>query len=204
MDVLVARGYRRVLLVGHSLGGAITAMFAGVYPELVSRLILIEAIGLWGADLPPLPVHVRIQEWVSNTRSLAARIPRRYEDLSEAYQRMQQANPQLSDEQALHLTVHGSNQNEDGSFTWKYDPYTFNFIPGSISQEDIIALWQRITCPTLVMIASDGLEHRIGHDGTMRYIANGQLVELTPAGHWTYHDQPAAVVAHMQDFLGSI
>jgi len=190
-----------VVLVGHSLGGAIAALFAGVYPELVSRLVLIEAIGLWDADQPPVPVHDRIREWVDNTRGLAARQPRRYQDLSEAYQRMQQANPQLSDEQALHLTVHGSNQNEDGTYSWKYDNYTFNFTPGSIGRDDIIALWRQIRCPTLVMIASDGLEHRIGHDGTLQYLSGGQLVAVSSAGHWTYHDQPAAVVEHLQRFL---
>lgn len=190
-----------VVLVGHSLGGAIAAMFAGVYPELVSRLVLIEAIGRWGLGQPPVPVHLRIQEWVENTRALAARLPRRYQDLSEAYQRMQQANPQLRDEQALHLTVHGSNQNEDGTYSWKYDNYTFNFSPGSISQEEIMALWRRVACPTLVMVASHGLEHRIGHDDTMQYFDDGQLVKVTPAGHWTYHDQPMVVAGHLQSFL---
>ncbi len=192
-----------VVLVGHSMGGAIAALFAGVYPHLVSRLVLVEAIGLWGADAPPVPVHARIQEWVENTRALAARMPRRYQDLSEAYHRMQQANPQLSDAQALHLTIHGSNQNEDGTFSWKYDNYTYNFTPGGISTDDTVALWQRIDCPTLVINASDGLEHRIGHDGTMQYFSDARLVELSPAGHWTYHDQPETVVQHLRDFLGA-
>ncbi len=190
-----------VVLVGHSLGGAIAALFAGVYPELVSRLVLIEAIGLWNAEAPAVPAHTHIREWIEGTRALAARQPRGYADLSEAYHRMQQANPQLSDAQALHLTVHGSNQNEDGTYSWKYDNYTFNFMPGSIGQEDIIALWRRIACATLVITADNGLEHRIGHDDTMQYLAAAELVELADAGHWTYHDQPAAVLEHLRRFL---
>ena len=37
---------------------------------------------------------------------------------------MQDTNPHLSPEQARHLTIHGSNQNEDGTYTWKFDNYT--------------------------------------------------------------------------------
>jgi pimeloyl-ACP methyl ester carboxylesterase len=190
-----------VVLLGHSMGGAIAALFAGVYPELVSRLVLIEAIGLWEAQMPPQPIPERVREWVNSTRSLAARQARRYRDLSEAYHRMQQANPQLSDRQALHLTVHGSNQNEDGTYSWKYDNYTHNFAPGNISTEETLALWQSVACPVLVINASDGLEHRIGHDDTLRYFADSRLVVLRGAGHWTYHDQPAAVLQQLDEFL---
>ena len=36
---------------------------------------------------------------------------------------MQEANPHLTPDQARHLTVHGVNQNEDGTYSWKYDNY---------------------------------------------------------------------------------
>ena len=190
-----------VVLVGHSMGGSIAALFAGVYPELVDRLVLIEGIGLWSAMMPPVPAHERIREWVDSTRALAARSPRRYEDLSEAYHRMQEANPQLDDEQALHLTVHGSNQNEDGTFSWKYDNYTYNFAPGGVSSEDTIELWQRITCPVQIINATQGYEHRIGQDDTLQYFKHSELAKVPGAGHWTYHDKPDQVLKLVQRFL---
>ena len=190
-----------VTLVGHSMGGAIAALFAGVFPELVSRLVVIEGIGLWSDMQPPVPVAERIREWVTATRALSARHPRRYDSLSDAYHRMQQANPQLSDEQALHLTVHGSNQNEDGTYSWKYDNYTFNFSAAGMPSEDIVALWQRIDCPVLIINAEHGLEHRIGQDGTEQYFAGARLENIADAGHWTYHDEPQAVLQLVADFL---
>ena len=36
---------------------------------------------------------------------------------------MQEENPHLSPEQARHLTQHGVNQNEDGTYSWKFDNY---------------------------------------------------------------------------------
>ncbi len=190
-----------VVLVGHSMGGAIAALFVGIYPELVNKLVIIEGIGLWRAMQPPVPVHDRIRAWVDDTRMLAARLPRRYEDLSEAYHRMQQANPQLSEAQALHLTIHGSNQNEDGTYSWKYDNYTHNFSGSALTTEETVALWQRISCPTLIVNAEHGLEHRIGQDDTLRHFADVQLYEVQGAGHWTYHDQREQVLKQLQQFV---
>ena len=55
---------------------------------------------------------------------VSGRVARRYPSIEEAFQRMQGANPHLTPDQARHLTVHGVNQNEDGTYSWKYDNYT--------------------------------------------------------------------------------
>ena len=57
---------------------------------------------------------------------------------------MQTENPHLSEEQARHLTIHGSNQNEDGTFSWKFDNYVRNFsLLGP--HEDITKIYGNIT-----------------------------------------------------------
>ena len=127
----------------------------------------------------------------------------RQNNLMEGDDSMQTANPNLSEAQALHLTVHGSNQNEDGSFSWKFDNYTFNFSAASLAQEDVIALWQNVACPTLILTATDGLEHRIGHDGSERYFQNAVCHEIADAEHWTYHDQKDEVIGLMREFIAS-
>ena len=190
-----------VVLVGHSMGGAIAALFAGIYPELVAKLVIIEGIGLWRSFQPPVPVVSRVHAWVDATRELSGRIPRRYQSLDEAYHRMQQANPQLTDAQALHLTVHGSNQNEDGSYSWKYDNYTHNFTPSGFDEDETIEVWRNVTARALILVAEDGLEHRIGHDGTEHHFASHELHVIKGAGHWTYHDQADQVLSLMDDFL---
>ena len=114
---------------------------------------------------------------------------------------MQQANPQLGEEQALHLTVHGSNQNEDGTYSWKYDNYTHNFSSAGVSSEHVTELWQCVSAPVLIMNAQHGLEHRIGQGGTEKYFADAQLHEIGDAGHWTYHDQHVQVYTRILQFL---
>lgn len=190
-----------VTLVGHSLGGAIVALFAGVYPEMVSRLIVIEGIGLWSLSSPPQTAVEKIRAWTEITRAMAGRTPKRYENLHQAYRRMQQANPQLSQEKAFHLTLHGAIQEEDGRFSWKYDKYTYNFGGIGLSKEDTISLWQNISCPVLLINAAQGLEWRTGQNDTLQYFSNAQLLEVADAGHWTYHDQPKVVAQMLQGFI---
>ena len=53
---------------------------------------------------------------------------------------MQEENPHLSAEQARHLTVHGVNQNEDGTYSWKFDNYVRVFPPYDMRGQDIKGL----------------------------------------------------------------
>jgi pimeloyl-ACP methyl ester carboxylesterase len=146
----------------------------------------------------------RIRQWISGTRELAGRLPRRYGSLEEARSRMQQANAHLSSEQTGYLTVHGSDQNEDGSYSWKFDNYTHAFPAFGISHEDTVALWQSISCPVLIINATDGYDHRIGQDGTVKHFQNVEMVTLANAGHWVHHDRLDEVVALVRRFLRSM
>ena len=111
-------------IVAHSLGGYVALRYAGVFPENVMRMVVVEGTGgaVTPVDQRP-PAPDRIRRWVEANRVLAGRIPRRYPTLDAAFARMQEANPHLSPEQARHLTVHGANQNEDGTYSWKFDNY---------------------------------------------------------------------------------
>ena len=57
------------------------------------------------------PVSTRIREWIETRRSVAARSPRRYENLEDDLCPMSEENHHLSEEQARHLTIHGVSQN---------------------------------------------------------------------------------------------
>ena len=176
-------------------------MFTGAYPDLVTRLVIIEGVGLYPHD-EGAP-DVRLRQWIDNNYSLSARVPRRYPTLEDAYQRMQDTNPHLSPDQARHLTIHGSNLNEDGTYTWKFDNYTRTPRPYDIPNEDLVALWQRITCPVLIVNSRQGYPHRIGQDDTLRHFKDVRLYEIDDAGHWTHHDQLGTCVDVIDEFLGN-
>ena len=187
-----------VNIIGHSLGGMIACQYAGVFPEKVASLISVEGVGgYWQKLHAEQHPQTRIREWIDQSRLMAGRVPRRYQHLSEALKRMQVSNPHLSEERAEHLTVHGSNRNEDGTYSWKFDNYTHSWLPFGTTYEETIQLWEKITCPTLLLNARQGMEHRTGQDGSLKHFSKGLVMDVENAGHWLHHDQ-------FDEFIGAV
>lgn len=196
-------GLPRVHLVGHSLGGLIVTLYAGLYPEKVASLVAIEGVGsYWTKMRDEQHPQSKLREWVDQVRGLAGRIPRRYESQEAALKRMQESNPHLSEERAEHLTIHGSNRNEDGTYSWKFDPYTYAWSPSGLQFEETMQIWEKINCPTLLLNATEGMEHRTGQDDTLRHFKTAELSIIGDAGHWLHHDQFDEYINQLQAFLG--
>ncbi len=193
-----------ITIIGHSLGGSITLQYAGVYPENVVKIVSIEGLG-------PSPEQIsqrgrlgpgeRMQHWIKALREFAGRTPRCYASIEQAVRRMRQANPHLSPEQATHLTVHGVNQNEDGTYSWKFDNYVRGFSPYNFNSEEAAELWSRITCPTLLVRGTESWAEDPEKDGRAAAFQNARTVDIENAGHWVHHDQLDVFLEIVKDFL---
>lgn len=192
-------------ILGHSLGGSIALQYSGVYPENVARLISVEGFG------PPdwylkrrmsLGPQERTQQWVDQLRDLSGRTPRRYASIDEALSRMREANPHLTLEQGRHLTIHGVSQNEDGTFSWKFDNYVRAGSPYAFNLEEMYQIWGNIDCPTLLVRGTDSWETDPAEDGRAVHFKDVQTVSIKGAGHWVYHDQFDPFMTVLESFLG--
>jgi pimeloyl-ACP methyl ester carboxylesterase len=176
-------------VIGHSLGGAIALQYAGTFPDKVSKLVSVEG---WG---PPLqehkPAHRRMREWIGHMHDVERREPRRYETVEAATKRMMEANPHLSAEMARHLTEHGANRNEDGTYTWKFDNYVRIRSPYEFNMEDAMVIWSQIRARTLLIKGAESWA--VDPDATGR----ADVI----AGYWVYHDQLDVFTSHVERFL---
>ncbi|MBW2242289.1 MAG: alpha/beta hydrolase [Deltaproteobacteria bacterium] len=191
-------------IVAHSLGGAIALHYTGVFPEKVSRLVAIEGLGPapdLAKRLAETPVHERFSRWVIAAQELATRSPRRYASIDEAAQRMQQVNSFLPPDLARHLTIHGVARNEDHTFSWKFDNYVRAFSPVRLPAEDLHALWERISCPVLLVRGMESWASDPEKDGRAEHFSDAQLVNVESAGHWVHHDQPEVFLEAVRTFL---
>jgi len=142
-----------------------------------------------------------MQAWIGEMRAFAGRHPHRYATLTDAVQRMRGANPRLSEAMAHHLTVHGTNRNEDGTYTWKFDNYVRASSPYDFNLEDARRLWDRITCPTLLIRGADSRATDPERDGRAAAFRQQRSVTIPNAGHWVHHDQLAAFLQEVRTFL---
>jgi len=193
-----------VSIIGHSLGGNIALRYTGLYPESVSKLIAIEGLGpspkkLRERQAKPFPD--RLRDWIAEQRSLSGRLARRYASIEDALKRMQEENTHLSPEQARHLTVHGVNQNEDGTYSWKFDNYVRSWPPYDMRSTDIETLWRRISCPTLLVYGKESWASNPADDGRAQAFATAGIVTIAKAGHWVHHDRLDEFLALTRDFL---
>jgi len=193
-----------VRIVAHSLGGNIALRYAGLYPEAVSRLVAIEGMGpspAMRARRVEIPVAERLRQWIDQERAMAGRLPRRYASIDEALLRMQAENAHLTPEQARYLTVHGVSQNEDGTYSWKFDNYVRGFSPVDLTLDEQQSLWSRIACPTLLVNGKESWASNPEEDGRIRHFANARVVSFERAGHWVHHDRLDAFLDTLNDFL---
>ncbi|MBG6120235.1 MULTISPECIES: alpha/beta fold hydrolase [unclassified Sphingobium] len=193
-----------VTIVAHSLGGAISLRYAGLYPERVRKLVAIEGVGLPSAT-SGMGVEKSFgtlwRDWIEERRSLATRQPRRYASVEEALARMQGENPHLTEAQARHLTIHGVARNEDGSFSWKFDDYMRPGPPVDISPAELHALWGNITCPILLCWGQDSWAENPLETGFATRFHNASVQTFDNAGHWLHHDQFDRFIAALRAFL---
>jgi pimeloyl-ACP methyl ester carboxylesterase len=193
-----------VTIIAHSLGGNIALRYAGIYPDTVARLVAIEGLGPSPrvlAERGSRTIVERMDEWIREQRALAGRLPRRYSAIEDAFRRMQEENPHLSAEQARHLTIHGVNQNEDGTCSWKFDNYVRAWPPYDMRGRDIDLLWSRIGCPTLLLYGKESRSGNPEEDGRAGLFRHASVVGFEGAGHWLHHDRLDEFLRVVRGFL---
>ncbi len=194
-------GQLPVLLIGHSLGGAIVLQYAGIYPDRVSKVVAIEGFGPPPERLSPRPAHERSREWIETMRDYEKRVPHKYPSLEAACARMREANPFLTEEMACHLTLFGSNWNPDGTLTWKFDNYARAFSPYGFNMEDAQEIWRQIRCPALLFRGLESWAVDPEKDGRIHAIPDYRLINVPQAGHWVHHDRPDMFIEETRRFL---
>lgn len=193
-----------VTIVAHSYGGNIALRYSGTFPENVRKLVAIEGLGpspKMLAERLAKPVTTRLRDWIEAKRASAGRVQKKYATLDDAFRRMKEENHHLSDEQARHLTIHGVSQNEDGTYTWKFDPYMRIFPPFDLPQAEIEQIWQAITCPTLLLYGKDSWASNPVTDGRAKHFRNARVETYENAAHWLHHDQFDRFIAELKAFL---
>ena len=192
-----------VHLVGHSLGGNVACMYAGVKPERVNKLVNLEGFGLVGTK--PEDAPKRYKRWLSELHDRPGLRP--YANFGELAKRLRENNPKLSEERSQFLARHWGKETEKGEVVLRGDPAHKIVNPVLYRYEEARACWQQVRAPVLWV---DGEEttvvKRLGLDEVQRKerraaFQNLRYASVPGAGHMLHHDQPEAVAKLIEEFL---
>jgi pimeloyl-ACP methyl ester carboxylesterase len=195
-----------VNLLGHSMGGNVACIYAGVRPARISKLVNLEGFGMPATTPDQAPA--RYAKWLDELRVQPAL--RSYASKAEVAARLQKTNPRLTDERAAFLAGHWAAPNKEGGWEILGDPAHKLTNPTLYRVEEVLACWKAITAPVLWVEADDtdawrwmGAKEkaRIEVDRRIRFIADVRTASIRDAGHMLHHDQPEALAALIEQFL---
>ncbi|HKS63460.1 MAG TPA: alpha/beta hydrolase [Xanthobacteraceae bacterium] len=194
-------GADKVTMIGHSMGGMVCLIYAGTFPEQLSALVVLDGVTVL-PNAKSAPAHERIAKYVGQLDKLEDREPRRYRTIDEAAAQMRATNPRLPGELVQHLATFAVRRNDDGSYSWKFDPYQRSMAPHRLSGEDHASLWSRITCPTLLLHAEESFLGNPQAAGVADRFRQVRIETVAGVGHWLHHEKPDEVLHAIRTFLG--
>lgn len=195
-----------VNLLGHSMGGNIACLYAGVRPQRVHKLINLEGFGLPATRPDQAPA--RYARWLDQLQEVP--FLRTYRSPKEVAARLQKNNPRLSQERANFLAAHWSAQDEAGDWVLLADPAHKRSTPILYRVEEVEACWRAIAAPVLWVEAAETdvwrwlgpkQQAREEVDRRMRSIPRLQPAVVENAGHMLHHDQPEQLARLIESFL---
>lgn len=201
-----------VRLVGHSLGGNVACLYAGVRPARVERVVALDAFGL--PDRPPEQAPGRYEKWLNELAGPAGF--REYADFDALAERLQRDNPRLAPARAGWIARHLGEEIErqEGSVSRRTirlagDPAHRTVNPVLYRRAEAEACWRRILAPVLWIEPADAaLRQRSGvtdamHDAARACFRDLRVTTVDNAGHNLHHDQPEHVAGIIEAFLRS-
>lgn len=194
------------LVVGHSYGGRVVLRHAGIYPETVSRLTVIEGLGPLPserAEWRAIPIARRIRDYHERKLSLPGRLERTFSSVEACANRFTDRNSEIRPDLAHHLAYHGIRLGADGLYRWKFDPRVGLTYPIDISHADEIGLFKAISSPTMFVHGGRSASAPPEGDPRAEAVQNVVIRRMQEAGHWVHHDRPDEFLAALSDFLSS-
>ena len=211
LDILLdhCAGEQVVDLVGHSMGGNVAMIYAGVRPQRIRRLINLEGFGMPNAQ--PEKAPKRYAQWLDELKGLhrGELALKAYADADGVAHRLMKTNPRLPHDKAQWLARQWARPNAQGQWEILGDP-AHKIVSAHISRVDeTLACYAQISAPVLFVQASEnqmeqwwqGRYTLTEFHERLRSVPQLQQALVSDAGHMLHHDQPQQLAALIEAFV---
>ncbi|MDR3390046.1 MAG: alpha/beta fold hydrolase [Rudaea sp.] len=202
-DVLAAAdalGWRRFGLLGHSLGGGVATAVAAACPERISRLLLIEALGVIAGA--PEKTLMHLQAALADRAGYRNKELRVFAHADMAVAARMQANG-LSREAATLLVTRGLKA-VPGGFSWSSDPRLTLNSAQRFGEDQVLAIVRGVRAPTLLVLAQPDAPF-LPQETMARRIAQVADIHAVclPGSHHLHLEDPQPVAVAIRDFIAA-
>jgi pimeloyl-ACP methyl ester carboxylesterase len=202
-------GAAPVDLVGHSMGGNIAMLYAGVRPPRIRRLVNLEGFGMAATQADQAPG--RYAKWIDELKAYhrGEMALTSYASLEGVASRLMKNNRRLSRDQAEWLAGHWARLEQDGRWHVLGDPAHKIVNANLYRVDEVLATYGRITAPVLSVEASDdslaqwwkGRYTLAEYHQRLKAVSDIRLSQVADAGHMLHHDRPAEIAQLIEEFL---
>jgi len=188
-------GLKRFVLLGHSMGGTTSYVYADRHPERLFGLI-VEDIAP-GSSATGDGAHRIVAEMQT--------LPSAFNGWSEARQYWRRLRPSLNTSAIEQRVAESMSQLPDGRVGWRYDADGIRKTRVHPDPARMVDLWpivERLRTPTLVIRGERSDFCRASTVASM--CARNPIIAAVPianAGHYVHDDAPAEFLAHISAFL---
>ncbi|MEQ1659272.1 MAG: alpha/beta hydrolase [Hylemonella sp.] len=202
-------GDRPVDLVGHSMGGNVVMLYAGVRPQRIRRLVNLEGFGMPASK--PEKAPKRYAQWMDELKSLhrGELALKSYDDAAGVARRLMKTNPRLGEDKAQWLARHWARPNVLGKWEILGDA-AHKIVNAQLYRVDeVLAAFAAITAPVLSVEAShnqmeqwwEGKYTLAEFHERLKSVPQLQQALIEDAGHMLHHDQPEQLARLIENFL---
>jgi pimeloyl-ACP methyl ester carboxylesterase len=207
-------GNKPVDLIGHSMGGNVVMMYAGVRPARVRRLVNLEGFGM--SAFTPDQAPGRYAKWMDELKKLhrGEMDLTAYDKADGVARRLMKTNPRLARDEAgiakaNWLARHWAEENAAGKWEILGDPAHKITNANLWSVAEALELYKCITAPVLVVEASDdslslwwgGKYTLTEFHERLKSVANCTVKVVQDAGHMMHHDKPEELAGMIEGFV---
>jgi pimeloyl-ACP methyl ester carboxylesterase len=189
-------------ILGHSMGGNVACLYAGLRPERVRCVVNLEGFGL--PRTSPKESHERMRQWLAQIKKPTNE--RGYNSFEQLTAVLHFRNTRFSAATAAFVARVWGTMDEDGRVRLAADPRHHWVSPLVYRREDAEATWDEIRAPMLMLLGeqSEYLK-RLGDDGTMaglqRIFPGVEIASVPDTGHMLHIERPDLVAPLVEAFL---
>lgn len=197
--VVDALGEGSLAVLGHSMGGGISVLFAGTYAEEVVRLVLVEGLGPPEEDLSDGPA--RMARWVKELAD-GPRGSRPFSSYDDVASRLARQNPRVTPERAAELAGWLAEEVE-GEVRYRHDVWHRARTPQLYRPARYTPFLEAISCPVLTVTGGRSWYKWPDLEARRARLATRRHVHFEDCGHMVHYEVPSLLAGEIAGFLES-